>query len=219
MPTSSASLSSLESALLKDIAAASDLAALEAVRIASLGKKGSISAEMAKLGGLAPDQTQLAGLWHCLRNGQVFGAGTGRYEVQDGLYLPLRARQGRQGSAVLHLPQTSVPAGALVASLQAICDQFGLALERAEVLRREAASRSAAELQGLRAQDGWGLLWPLQLGFYGVAALGALLNLVRLNWTLTYVPFYFVAMNLAAAAGILRFARGTQSPLWDKARR
>lgn len=102
------------------------------------------------LGGQAPDQTQLAGLWHCLRNGQVFGAGTGRYEVQDGLYLPLRARQGRQGSAVLHLPQTSVPAGALVASLQAICDQFGLALERAEVLRRVAASRSAAELQGLR---------------------------------------------------------------------
>ena len=54
-------LASLESGLLASIAAASDEMALEAVRVSSLGKKGSISAELAKLGAMAPDERKSYG--------------------------------------------------------------------------------------------------------------------------------------------------------------
>ena len=45
----------LETEILGAIAAASDEAALEAVRVGALGKKGSISALLATLGKMSPD--------------------------------------------------------------------------------------------------------------------------------------------------------------------
>ncbi|MGP0058502.1 MAG: phenylalanine--tRNA ligase subunit alpha [Beijerinckiaceae bacterium] len=54
-------LSSLEQETLTAIARAEDEAALEAVRIAALGKKGTISALLARLGKLAPDERKEAG--------------------------------------------------------------------------------------------------------------------------------------------------------------
>lgn len=55
------SLTEIESGTLQAIAAASDEAALEAVRVAALGKKGTISAELAKLGKMSPDERKAAG--------------------------------------------------------------------------------------------------------------------------------------------------------------
>src|SRR5260370_32459758 len=49
-------LAKLESQILDQIAAANDEAALEAVRVAALGKKGSISALLATLGKMSPDE-------------------------------------------------------------------------------------------------------------------------------------------------------------------
>ena len=49
-------LETLKSELLKQIEGAKDLAALEQVRIAALGKKGKIPEQMAKLGTLPPEQ-------------------------------------------------------------------------------------------------------------------------------------------------------------------
>jgi phenylalanyl-tRNA synthetase alpha chain len=54
-------LSSLQSDILQQIAAASDEAALEAVRVATLGKKGSVSALLATLGKMAPDERKAQG--------------------------------------------------------------------------------------------------------------------------------------------------------------
>ncbi len=54
-------LSSLESETLAAIAAASDENALEAVRVGALGKKGSISALLATLGKMSPDERKTAG--------------------------------------------------------------------------------------------------------------------------------------------------------------
>ncbi len=51
----------LQSELLAQIAAAGDEATLEAVRVAALGKKGSISALLATLGKLSPDERKLRG--------------------------------------------------------------------------------------------------------------------------------------------------------------
>jgi phenylalanyl-tRNA synthetase alpha chain len=51
----------LQDELLAQIAAASDAATLEAVRVAALGKKGSISALLATLGKLTPDERKVRG--------------------------------------------------------------------------------------------------------------------------------------------------------------
>ena len=51
----------LEQSILEQIAAAGDEAALEAVRVAALGKKGSISALLATLGKMSPDERKNAG--------------------------------------------------------------------------------------------------------------------------------------------------------------
>ena len=54
-------LTALETETLGAIAAASDEAALEAVRLGVLGKKGSISALLATLGKMSPDERRTQG--------------------------------------------------------------------------------------------------------------------------------------------------------------
>ncbi|MEQ1576009.1 MAG: phenylalanine--tRNA ligase subunit alpha, partial [Hyphomicrobium sp.] len=54
-------LSTLETGLLSDIAGAGDLAQIEAVRVAALGKKGRISELMATLGKLPPEERKTFG--------------------------------------------------------------------------------------------------------------------------------------------------------------
>src|SRR5690606_38231599 len=54
-------IASLQSDLLAQIAAAGDEAALEAVRVAALGKKGSISELMKTLGGMSPEERKVQG--------------------------------------------------------------------------------------------------------------------------------------------------------------
>src|ERR1700744_5363192 len=54
-------ISALESELQGAIASASDEAALEAVRVAALGKKGTISELLKTLGGMTPDERKVRG--------------------------------------------------------------------------------------------------------------------------------------------------------------
>ena len=54
-------LGNLETEILAAVAAAADEAALEAVRVSALGKKGSISALLATLGKMAPDERKTKG--------------------------------------------------------------------------------------------------------------------------------------------------------------
>ena len=54
-------LDTLEHSLLTDIAAAADEAAIEAVRLAALGKKGSISEKLKTLGTMTPEERQTKG--------------------------------------------------------------------------------------------------------------------------------------------------------------
>lgn len=72
------SLETLERDILKDVAAASDEAALEALRVAALGKKGSISERMKNLGGMAPDARKEAGAALNLLKDKVAEAISGR---------------------------------------------------------------------------------------------------------------------------------------------
>jgi phenylalanyl-tRNA synthetase alpha chain len=59
--TSNTDITALERDLVSEIAAARDLAALEQVRIAALGKKGRVSELMSQLGKLAPDERKAFG--------------------------------------------------------------------------------------------------------------------------------------------------------------
>lgn len=60
-PSSTSDLEALKKSLLADVHAAGDLPALDQVRVAALGKKGRISAEMQKLGGLPPEDRKAFG--------------------------------------------------------------------------------------------------------------------------------------------------------------
>lgn len=61
-------------------------------------------------------------------------------------------------------------------------------------------------------------LWA-QVFFYFVAILGFFLKDKKIAIRGFFVPFYFSVMNLSVFAGFVRFLRGKQSVLWEKARR
>jgi poly-beta-1,6-N-acetyl-D-glucosamine synthase len=63
------------------------------------------------------------------------------------------------------------------------------------------------------------LLMAGQLLFYIGAWLGWRLETQKLRWKPLFIPFYFVMMNLAVFAGLLRFLRKEQTPLWERAQR
>src|SRR5882672_4848673 len=83
-------LTVLEDKLLADIAAAGDEGALEAVRIAALGKSGSVSALLKTLGGMTPDERKQQGpLINGLRD-RVTAAIAARREALKGAALDAR---------------------------------------------------------------------------------------------------------------------------------
>src|SRR3954467_6345480 len=80
----------LEAKTLADIAAACDEAALETVRIAALGKNGSVSALLKTLGGMTPEQRKSQGpLINSLRD-RVTAAIAERREAVKGAALDAR---------------------------------------------------------------------------------------------------------------------------------
>jgi biofilm PGA synthesis N-glycosyltransferase PgaC len=56
-----------------------------------------------------------------------------------------------------------------------------------------------------------------QCAFYGAAALAAIQPSLRFK--LVKLAYYFVFMNLCAILGFFRFLNGSQSAIWEKARR
>src|ERR1700721_222481 len=80
----------LESEILTEIAAAGDEAALEAVRIAALGKKGSISALLATLGKMSPDERKTQGAAINLAKATVNQALSARRDILKSAALEAR---------------------------------------------------------------------------------------------------------------------------------
>src|SRR5882757_7653889 len=83
-------LATLEQTILTDIAAAGDEAALEAVRVAALGKKGSISALLATLGKMSPDERKTQGAAINLAKDKVTQALTARRDILKSAALDTR---------------------------------------------------------------------------------------------------------------------------------
>ena len=83
-------LAQLESQILSQVAAAGDEAALEAVRVAALGKKGSISALLAALGKMSPDERKTQGAAINLAKDKVTQALSARRDILKSAALDAR---------------------------------------------------------------------------------------------------------------------------------
>lgn len=83
-------LDKLQSEILAAVAAASDEAALEAVRVAALGKKGSISALLATLGKMSPDERKTEGAKINVAKDKVTEALTARRDILKNAALDAR---------------------------------------------------------------------------------------------------------------------------------
>ena len=80
----------LEASILAEVAAAGTEAALDAVRVAALGKKGSVSALMATLGRLSPDERKARGAALNLLKDRVSAALAARRDVLAAEALAVR---------------------------------------------------------------------------------------------------------------------------------
>ena len=96
------------------------------------------------------DDDERAGLGLTQLQGRAMGPGTGRHEEQAAWYLPLRGRQSSFGAALLRLPALPADASTVRGHAQALCDQMGLAIERALAAVTAAAAREEAQAQNLR---------------------------------------------------------------------
>ncbi len=83
-------LAKLESEILSAIAAASDEAALETVRVGALGKKGTISALLATLGKMSPEQRKTEGATINAAKDKITQALTARRDVLKNAALDAR---------------------------------------------------------------------------------------------------------------------------------
>ncbi|MHA4895137.1 glycosyltransferase family 2 protein [Pedobacter sp. PWIIR3] len=61
------------------------------------------------------------------------------------------------------------------------------------------------------------LLLLAQVFFYGAAWLGKLLEDRKIKVKLLFIPYYFCMMNYAVFAGLIRYFKGNQSVIWEKA--
>ena len=95
MTGSSPELSKLETDLLAEIAGAGDLAALESVRVAALGKKGRVSELMGKLGALSPDERKSFGQTVNTLKGKVSDALDARRAALEAAGLDARLKTER----------------------------------------------------------------------------------------------------------------------------
>src|SRR5665213_2541228 len=83
-------LDALEKTILSDIAAAGDETTLEAVRVAALGKKGSISALLSTLGKMSPDDRKTQGAAINLAKDKVTQALAARRDILKAAALDAR---------------------------------------------------------------------------------------------------------------------------------
>ena len=96
------------------------------------------------------DEGQLAALWYCLREGRAMGPGTGWHQELPQWFLPLRGRGRSFGAALLGGHSLGRVDPEMRAHAQALCDQMGQALQRAQAAREEGRARELAQTQGVR---------------------------------------------------------------------
>lgn len=96
-----------------------------------------------------PTAHELTGMWHCMRQARAFGPGTGHHADLQEWYLPLRARHAAFGAVFIALG-SNPPDDTMRAQAQALRDQLGQFLQRAQTQRAAHAAREQAQAQGMR---------------------------------------------------------------------
>ena len=103
-------IQALERQILDGIANAPDEAALEAVRVAALGKKGSVSELLKSLGGMSPDERKANGpLFNSLRDRAAAAIAARKTALED---AALNARLATE-KVDITLPVRPEPAGTI----------------------------------------------------------------------------------------------------------
>lgn len=97
------------------------------------------------------DADEQAGLLLSVARNQALGPGSGRHEDLDDWYLPLRGRDASFGAALLSPAIAPAEAIMVRAHAQALCDQFGLALERAIAQHQASEAREEVSQQKTRS--------------------------------------------------------------------
>ena len=93
-------------------------------------------------------ENERSGLALCTSQGQALGPGTGRYDTQPALYLPLRAPGGCQGAVLLEWPpETSIN----LPHAQALCRHLAGHLERLHMAQQAEAARQQADDHAMRS--------------------------------------------------------------------
>ncbi len=96
------------------------------------------------------NEEQRAGLDFCIRQGQAMGPHTGRHQELPDWYVPLRARNATLGAALLQVSAAQAQDLELLAHAQALCDQLGGAMQRAQAAAQTRAAREQAQTQAVR---------------------------------------------------------------------
>jgi len=63
------------------------------------------------------------------------------------------------------------------------------------------------------------LLLTAQILFYLLAFIGFVLEQKKIKWKAFFIPYYFFIMNYAVYMGFIRAIRGSQSVMWERAKR
>jgi two-component system sensor histidine kinase KdpD len=97
------------------------------------------------------DADEQSGLLLSVARNQALGPGSGRHEDLHAWYLPLRGREASFGAALLSPAMATSEAIMVRTHAQALCDQFGLALERTIAQRQAREAREEVSQQKLRS--------------------------------------------------------------------
>jgi two-component system sensor histidine kinase KdpD len=97
-----------------------------------------------------PNDQDTQGLWACVNQSVVLGPGSGRFENQPTLFLPLRGRVRALGAVAIHNhPQNSIN-DSVLRTLQQMCDLLGVNIERKHNLQTAQQAKEEALHQNLR---------------------------------------------------------------------
>jgi two-component system, OmpR family, sensor histidine kinase KdpD len=103
-----------------------------------------------------PSADQVEALWRCVRGAKPLAPATGRDAALTGWHFPMRGRAVARGAALVPASATRVGADRsmeadLRSQTQALCDQFGLALERSSTAQAAIRARDLAQTQNVRS--------------------------------------------------------------------
>jgi len=97
-----------------------------------------------------PDAQDTQGLWACVKQFAAMGPGTGRYENQSTLFLPLRGQSCAWGAVAFHGVSWPTLSPLVRHTVQQMCDVLGLEIERAHTLQQAQHAKEEAQSQSLR---------------------------------------------------------------------